>query len=315
MYAPRVMGRDALKVYCGDVVETLPLLDTGSVNTIVTSPPYVGGVRDYGTAEWIGSKNPGCQHIADATKTMKFGNPEFNKNRPSRLETKLKGYYHQGFCPECGATSRDRQIGQEETVEEYVSKLVSVFGECRRILTDDGLLFVNIGDAYNGSKSLFGAPYLFAYEMIKAGWILRNEIVWQKTNPIPSSAKDRLTRATEPIFMFSRSERYYAAPELLREPGRTETSRHPRNVWTMNVASNGETNYATFPIELPSRCIDLGCPPGGTVLDPFAGTGTTAEAALNKGCNAIAIELHPDSCKTILNRCQPTLFEGFSDAI
>lgn len=130
----------------GDVRDILPLLPEGIVQTCVTSPPYYG-LRDYQTGEWHGGSDD-CDHIADATKTKKFGNPVFNENRPSRELTKTKGYYFDNICGRCGATRIDKQIGSEPTPQEFVATMVEVFDQVRRVLRKDGTLFLNLGDSY-----------------------------------------------------------------------------------------------------------------------------------------------------------------------
>lgn len=138
----------------GDCIEVMKRLDAGIAQTCVTSPPYYG-VRDYGTAQWEGG-DAECDHVADASKTKKFGNPEFNENRPSREATKGDGYYFKDLCGKCGARRIDNQIGLEATPEEYVSRLVDVFREVRRLLRDDGTLWLNLGDSYWGGKGKSG---------------------------------------------------------------------------------------------------------------------------------------------------------------
>jgi hypothetical protein len=119
----------------------------------VTSPPY-WGLRDYGTATWEGG-DPECDHVADSGCTKKFGNPAFNENRPSRENTKTGGYFDK-VCPKCGAHRIDLQIGLDPTPEEYVSKMVEIFREVRRVLRDDGTLWLNLGDSYAGGGGSSG---------------------------------------------------------------------------------------------------------------------------------------------------------------
>lgn len=107
-------------------------------------------LRDYGTAEWVGGSQD-CDHVADASKTKVYGNPDFNVDRPSRNETKGRGYYYRDICEKCGARRVDAQIGLENTPDEYVSALVDVFDEVWRVLRDDGTLWLNLGDCYYGS--------------------------------------------------------------------------------------------------------------------------------------------------------------------
>lgn len=142
----------------------------------------------------------------------------------------------------------NNQIGLEETPEEYINKLVEVFREVYRVLRDDGVLWVNIGDTYNGnkkrntkiykhkscsennqnfrkklwkgakSKDLIGIPWLLAFALRNDGWYLRQDIIWAKNNPMPESVKDRCTRSHEYIFMLTKSKKYYFNHEAMQEP-------------------------------------------------------------------------------------------------
>ncbi len=220
----------------GDCLVKLKEIDEKSVNMCMTSPPY-WALRDYGTASWDGG-DKNCDHIANPKATKKFGNEEFNKNRPSREETKTAGYY-ENVCPKCGARRIDKQLGLEPTFEEYVNKLCDIFDQVKRVLRDDGTCWVNMGDTYSGtsskgdyrdpkykegrngqsislnaktslpSKCLLMIPMRFAIEMANRGWILRNTIIWHKPNCMPSSASDRFTVDFEYIFFFSKNKNYY----------------------------------------------------------------------------------------------------------
>ncbi len=123
----------------------LPLRD-GCVNCCVTSPPY-WGLRDYGTARWEGG-DPACDHRKPGA-TKVFGNPLFNENRPSRELTDTVGY--RDICGKCGASRIDAQLGLEPTPDAYVANLVAVFRGVRRVLKDDGTVWLNLGDSYAGS--------------------------------------------------------------------------------------------------------------------------------------------------------------------
>ena len=140
----------------------------------------------------------------------------------------------------------DAQIGLEESPEEYIEKLTAVFREVRRVLTDDGTLWVNIGDTYNGNKKgntevnknrkvaessnfykriwngakekdLLGIPWMLAFSLRSDGWYLRNDIIWDKPNQMPDGAKDRCTKAHEYVFLLSKSQRYYFDYEAIQE--------------------------------------------------------------------------------------------------
>lgn len=351
-------GRD-WKILRGNAEQVLKTLADKSIDCCVTSPPYYA-LRDYGTAKWIGG-DENCDHVANPNATKKQGNAEFNKNRPSREETKCKGYY-KDVCPKCGAVRVDEQIGLEETPEEYIDRLVSVFHEVKRVLKDDGTLWVNIGDSYNGnkkgntesvkSKSLFenqgnfekkkwdgckekdliGIPWELAFALRNDGWYLRQDIIWAKPNCMPESVKDRCTKSHEYIFLLSKSERYYFDLQAIKEPagakGNARTfrgggaytggrsfnnsaegdreshgnakneagTRNKRDVWFVptggGYSDDDGAHFATYPKKLIEPCILSGCPVGGTVLDPFNGSGTTGVVAIENGRNYIGIELN-----------------------
>jgi len=298
----------------GDCREVLKTLPDGSVDCCVTSPPYFN-LRDYGV---------------------------------------------------------DGQIGLEQTPEQFIAKLVEVFREVRRVLRDDGTLWVNIGDSYaggNGSgkwregsaradgevrgdgstsrrnrngngavsgckpKDLIGIPWMLAFALRADGWYLRQDIIWHKPNPMPESVTDRCTKAHEYVFLLSKSERYFFDSEAIKEPaaqssierakygykhafknqfaGSPSDARHQdgkqydagafasekrnkRSVWTVNTKPYKGAHFATFPPALIAPMILAGCPVGGTVLDPFGGSGTTGEVSESLGRNSILIELNPD---------------------
>ena len=239
------------EVIIGDNRQSLKELPDASVQTVVTSPPY-WGLRDYGTANWTGG-DESCEHIKDPSKTKKFGNDEFNKNRPSREATKLPGYYYKDLCESCGAIFEDNQIGLEQSPDDFIEQLCIVFDEVWRVLKDDGTIWVNLGDSYSamrdskaspdslrtgegtrvGSaanrnpenlrkaglkhKDLVGIPWRFAFAMQARGWYLRSDIIWHKPNPMPESVTDRPTKSHEYIFLMTKSPRYYYDHEAIKE--------------------------------------------------------------------------------------------------
>ncbi len=241
-------------ILLGNCLEILPSLPEASVQCCVTSPPY-WGLRDYQTSSWIGG-DENCDHVADSSKTKKFGNDAFNENRPSREETKTAGYYFRDICSKCGAKRSDLQLGLEQTPEEYVANMVLVFREVWRVLRDDGTLWLNLGDSYNGSgkgangdgsagkagninsgskgtqqgtftksdviglkpKDLVGIPWRVALALQADGWWLRQDIIWHKPNPMPESVTDRCTKAHEYIFLLTKSAKYFYDSEAVKEP-------------------------------------------------------------------------------------------------
>jgi DNA modification methylase len=214
----------------------------------------------------------------------------------------------------------DGQIGHEKTIDGYVDALSAVMDEVWNILSDKGILFLNLGDTYysgkgkshgidrkNGArrfglravdesglgvpkKTTIGIPWRVALEMISRGWVLRSPIIWVKEKSLPECVKDRPRRKYEYIFMFVKNRHYY----FNRTPIESE-----EDVWHIsdkpNSISRGK-HAAAFPDKLVQRCLDIGCPERGVVLDPFAGSGTTVRVAIESGRSAIGIDLSMDYC-------------------
>jgi len=332
------MDKDIIK-HIGNCLDILPTLPEKSVDCCVTSPPY-WGLRDYGV---------------------------------------------------------EGQLGLEETPDKFVDNLVKVFREVRRVLKDNGTLWLNLGDTYSnhrdskstsqtlakgGSsekahviekgknhsrnskmlksvglkhKDLVGIPWRVALALQQDGWYLRSDIIWSKPNPMPESVTDRPTKAHEYIFLLSKSEKYYYDNEAIKEPiaestigrgpvdfggakgrgykpeegdpnfrngseqwGRTfnyksscKNGRNKRTVWTVPTKPYKEAHFATFPPKLIEPCILAGCPEGGTVLDPFGGSGTTAMVAIQHRRKAILIELNPEYEKLQDKRTTEIQIEAF----
>ena len=231
----------------------------------------------------------------------------------------------------------DNQIGMEESPEKYVDQLVDVFRSVKEVLTDDGTLWLNIGDSYYNyrsdgnypkqtvsktrqdlptktpvrgnklegykSKDLIGIPWLLAFALRKDGWYLRQDIIWNKPNPMPESVKDRCTKSHEYIFLFSKSKNYYYDNEAIKEPTKEgETTKNKRSVWTVNKKPYKGAHFATFPPELIEPCIKAGSQKGDIILDPFIGSGTTAMVAKSLGRHYIGCELHESYNDLIQNR-------------
>jgi len=210
------------------------------------------------------------------------------------------------------------QIGLERSIEAYFKRLVAVFEQVRRVLRDDGTLWLNIGDSYTSgnrtwrapdkknpvramelrpptpaglkSKDLIGVPWRLAFALQQAGWYLRADVIWNKPNCQPESVKDRPTRSHEYVFLFSKSERYRYDADAFRGPN----DRNARTVWDINTFALREAHFATFPPALVHRCISLSTRPGELVLDPFMGSGTTAVVAYELGRRFLGIELNPE---------------------
>lgn len=327
---------------CRDALRTLP---EKSVQTCITSPPYFG-LRDYG---------------------------------------------------------HDGQIGLEPTPDEFVQALVEVFREVRRVLRDDGTVWLNLGDSYAGSgkgreadgtckatgkqatnvgptigvigktarvdavtnltrntigvkpKDLIGIPWMVAFALRADGWYLRQDIIWAKPNPMPESVRDRCTKSHEYIFLLSKSRKYFYDAEAIAEDiaediatgdngsrfdtGKTAThqlnrmqvgprfgghkygdsddpahatksgnvyepngKRNKRSVWTVSTKPFSGAHFATFPHDLIEPCVLAGSAAGDTVLDPFAGSGTTGMVALRHNRSFVGCELNPEYAEMARNR-------------
>jgi DNA modification methylase len=200
------------------------------------------------------------------------------------------------------------------------SKLADVFAEVRRTLSDDGVLWLMVGDT-TIRKNWLLMPARLAIALCKQGWILRAEVIWDKGAGRPESVQDRPTRSHEIVYLLSKSRSYryngHAIKEPLASPPhaprnrprdgaiRRETEadvlrvrgdadgRNARSVWRIPISPYPGALPATFPAELVRRCLKASCPPGGRVLDPFGGAGTTALVAIELGLQATSIDLNP----------------------
>ena len=269
---------DAITLHHGDALEVARTLPDESVDCIVTSPPYYG-LRDYGS---------------------------------------------------------EGQYGQEPTVAEYVETMRALFCELRRVLAKDGTLWLNIGDGYNKLKQLQGVPWRLAFAMQDDWWTLRNDIAWHKPNAMPEPVTDRLSCRYEHFFMFSNSRKYHFDLDPIREAlthpeaadgsrtfggknkaeglqtgssarrtGNTYTSdpargKNPGDMWSIPTQPFPGAHSAVMPQELARRAILAGCKPGGTVLDPFSGSGTTGLVAQNNGRKYVGIDISADYLKLSL---------------
>jgi DNA modification methylase len=260
----RIFNRDA-----SEVLKTLP---ENSFNCVVTSPPYYS-LRDYGV---------------------------------------------------------EGQIGLEETVDAYVRALCAVMDEVFRVLHTNGVLFLNLGDTYYSGKgkshgidrksnkrrfglrpvdksgglgvglqrkSIIGVPWRVALEMSQRSWVLRSPIIWHRERCLPEAVNDRPRRSYEYVFMFVKDRRYYFDRQPLIDKKVEE------DMWTIAARpkpTNG-IDTAPYPDELVQRCLDIGCPSDGAVLDPFAGSGTTLRVAVKSGRPATGIDLNPAFCRYMAN--------------
>ena len=308
----------------GNVLDRLKDIEDGSIQCVVTSPPY-WGLRDYGTAEWEGG-DENCGH--------KVGRFEHSVSSKQKSNSASAGHQAKEKCPKCGAIRQDKQLGLEETPEEFVDNLVKVFREVKRVLKKDGTCWLNLGDSYSAQrwtkkgktsteaqpmnkmkddwraiaptkksglpdKNLIGIPWRVAFALQSDGWYLRQDIIWHKPNPMPESVQDRCTKAHEYIFLLTKSAKYFYDVDAVKEESTDDTDslRNKRSVWTITTKPYKEAHFATFPPELPELCIKAGSREGDIVLDPFFGSGTTGWVAQRLGRKWIGVELNPEYIK------------------
>ena len=215
------------------------------------------------------------------------------------------------------------QIGCDEGLAEYVKSIVTAFDDVRRVLADDGTVWLNVGDSYTSGnrryrapdrknraramsvrpatpaglkpKDLIGVPWRLAFALQDAGWWVRSEVVWYKPNAHPESVRDRPTKSHETVFLLSKNQDYFYDTSAVRGPN----GRRLRTVWDINTeprqrdSDGGADHPAVMPMALARRCILITSRPGDVVLDPYAGSGTTLLAARELGRNWVGIELKP----------------------
>lgn len=212
------------------------------------------------------------------------------------------------------------QLGLEGTLPQYINALRSIFSEARRVLKNDGIFWLNIGDGYTSGnrgwrapdkknparamsvrpdtpdglkpKDLLGIPWRLAFALQEDGWYLRADIIWNKPNAMPESVKDRPTRCHEYLFMFTKDERYFYDREAIMEINGSGKPRNRRTVWNIRTQAFPGAHFATFPPSLVEPCIKAATRPGDFVLDPFFGSGTAGLVAQQLGRKYVGVELN-----------------------
>lgn len=314
-------------IYQGDVREVLRELADESVHCVVTSPPY-WGLRDYGCEGQIGLEDSPVKYVSVMREVFREVRRVLRSDGTLWLNmgdsySGSWGNYHPNSPPgKHGQRVKEsaRWNRPAYSSQEFLPPTANVPGL--------------------KPKDLVGVPWMLAFALRDDGWYLRSDIIWHKPNPMPESVTDRPTKSHEYMFLLSKSERYYYDAEAIQEAANVETQRskpvnatesigntggnkrtdfektrhtvefrNKRTVWSIVTESFPEAHFATFPQELIKPCILAGCPKGGTVLDPFMGSGTTGLVAKQNGCNAIGIELNPDYIKIAARRIGQEVFQ------
>lgn len=314
-------------IYQQSVFDRWPIADN-SVQSVITSPPYYA-LRKYDIPDVVIGGDSGCVH--------EWGESQVGVQNP-------------GICVKCNAWKG--QYGLEPTPQMYVEHTRLWAKETWRVLRGDGVFFLNIADTYAGSGGAGGdynpggmregqpkyrqvknnfptkcqllIPHRVAIALVDDGWILRNTIIWYKTNAMPESVTDRLSKKYEYIFMFVKQRKYFFDLNSIKETlkfssiqrkkypyGRTGekhaqlrvlsgkpqgdkshiVDKNPGDVWQIATQSSREMHYAMWPERLVERMVKCSTKAGDTILDPFAGSGTTLKVAMELGRKAIGIDL------------------------
>src|SRR2546425_3928293 len=288
LHQKRDARRGGSKAWCTDVAKCASRGCKKGMGPTVITPDVVSSVfasRDCGLL--LGDSREVLRTMADDSVDCTVTSPPY-----------YSGHRHVG--------DTIHEIGSEKTVEEYVEALASVGREVYRVTRLTGSYWLNLDDKCE-RKEWLGIPWRVAFAMREIGWKIRSEVIWHKPRHVRNVAQDRLTPAHELFFHFVRSKDAYYDMDAIRKPPsppiwgknglvKATGGSVPTDVWTIQIedSTSPENDYAVFPealVELPIRAT---CPRGGTVLDPFVGSGTTAVVALRLGRKAIGIDASAD---------------------
>jgi len=301
-------------ILLGDVRERLRDLPDDSVHCVVTSPPYFN-LRDYNVPGQIGLEPTLAEYIATMVDVFREVRRVLRPDGTCWLN--IGDSYH--------TDSPVRKSSAEAFSATWDPSQTASRGGLRKSAAKSGT-FKN--------KDLMMVPARLAIALQDDGWWLRSDIIWAKKAPMPESVTDRPTSAHEHIFLLTKANKYFYDADAVREPwesgrddmrtkgvrtglgylgssidnsckdaefgdgarvnGESPLGRNLRNVWTLSPEPFPEAHFATFPTEIPRRAIKAGCPEGGTVLDPFLGSGTTMLVADQLGRTCIGVELNPE---------------------
>ena len=268
--------------------------------TCVTSPPYYG-LRDYGHDGQIGLEETPEEYIKAMVEVFRCVWDVLEDDGTLWLNI---GDSYYNYRPGQGQRQGKQSIASQKFSEVEICH--------KRGLKLDGLK----------EKDLIGIPWMLAFALRADGWYLRQDIIWHKPNPMPESVQDRCTKAHEYIFLMSKSQKYYYDHESIKDPVKQDwgtrdrsdgkyhnegTGLQPhsgleksyemankRSVWTVTTKPYAGAHFAVFPQELIEPCIMAGAPVGGIVLDPFMGSGTTAQVAQHLNRQYLGCELNPE---------------------
>ena len=306
------------RIEFGDCRETMRQWAAAGIKaqTCVTSPPYYG-LRDYGHEGQIGLEETPEEYIKAMVEVFRCVWDVLEDDGTLWLNIGDSYAMH----PSSAVNRNGISSGSLNDGKSEFNCRVNTRGSEKRKAIPEGIK----------AKDLFGIPWMLAFALRADGWYLRQDIIWHKPNPMPESVQDRCTKAHEYIFLMSKSQKYHYDAEAMKEeatsgatgaaasfkrtdskrelaipgqgvgthrPDRDDESynetRNKRSVWTVPVKPYAGAHFAVFPQELIEPCILAGAPVGGIVLDPFMGSGTTAQVAQNLGRQYLGCELNPE---------------------
>ena len=295
----------------GNVLDRIKDIPGKSIQCVVTSPPY-WGLRNYGEEEQLGLESTPEEYVHHMVQVF----------RGVRDAMKDDGTLWLNIGDSYASSGQFGKPGEQAIGPKELS-----YG---RAPTPPGLKV----------KDLVGIPWRLAFALQRDDWFLRQDIIWAKGNPMPESVKDRCTKSHEYIFLLTKRPRYYFDYKAIAEKSiyfeidkRAKLGRVPhksgksasensqyaingvgfsddglknkRSVWTVTTKPFKGAHFAVFPMDLIEPCGLAGCPEGGTVLDPFGGSGTTGLVAQNNNRNAILLELNPEYIEIAESRLYP----------
>lgn len=309
-------------IYNMDCLDGLRKMADASIDAVVTSPQYYA-LRDYGVDGQIGLESSPLEYIERLKDVFR---EVLRVMKPTATCWVVMGDSYAGSNKGAAGYPENAKLYKQGSNRGSMSPGVRI-----KFQTDAKV------------RDLIGIPWMLAFALRGIGFYLRQDIIWHKPNPMPESVTSRCTKAHEYIFMFTKKPNYYFDREALREPSNTgvrpneynhrkvkftvpghknvqfrggnvsDGNRNKRDVWSICVEPGYEGHHATFPLKLPRQCIQLGCPEGGVVLDPFMGSATTAVAAIREHKHFLGFELNKNyydkACKRIkAEQDQLTLF-------
>jgi len=323
------------RIIPGDCIEGLRTLPDASVHCCVTSPPY-WGLRDYGHDGQIGLEATPEAYVARMVEVFREVRRVLRDDGTCWVNLGDSYCGGGGYAPDAPCNQRRADGESWGAMNAFSVREGEARKKARPGYTPPGLK----------AKDLVGIPWRVAFALQADGWWLRQDIIWHKPNPMPESVRDRCTKSHEYVFLLAKSERYFYDAEAVSEalsgkphaPGNKCSTngghmrndfgtdamqrvwgasgrRNRRSVWTVTTKPYSGAHFAVMPADLVEPCIKAGCPEGGTVLDPFAGSGTTLAVAAELGRSAIGCELNPEYIRLAERRIKDaragvSLFEG-----